>query len=228
MAGRGLGLIGAALNPPLIIVGGRVASAGDMLLCPLEASFNKQLDEAKIKLLTGGDKLQARFLYREYFEYFPSFKIWIAANDQPRVRATDGALWRRIRVIPFTKGYEKEDNDIAKKLLVELPGILAWAVEGARLWYANGLPDCGAVHTATNRWRESVDITKSFFQECCLIAQGENIPSVDMYGRFQKWCGDNGEKPISNREFYGRLIELNLTPGRSKASRFWREVKLIK
>ena len=75
--------------------------AGVRMVTAIEANFDRQLDEAKLKSMTGGEPITARFMRQNYFEFSPAFKLWLVANDMPRVRGTDTAFWRRVRVIPF-------------------------------------------------------------------------------------------------------------------------------
>jgi hypothetical protein len=110
------------------------------------------LAEALVKQLTGGDRVAARPLYREYFEFTPSFKLWLACNHRPVIRGTDIAVWRRIRLIPFdvTIPPAEQDRRLAERLRGELPGILAWALAGCLAWRKQGLGDAEAVSEATN------------------------------------------------------------------------------
>ncbi|TYL92730.1 hypothetical protein FXB40_23860 [Bradyrhizobium rifense] len=96
---------------------------GARMVTAIEANFNRHLDEAKIKAMTGGDKITARFMRQDFFEFTPKFKLWLVANDPPRVRGTDKALWRRIRVVPFNVEIPSAeiDKDLPNKLKQEWP-----------------------------------------------------------------------------------------------------------
>ena len=104
--------------------------AGARMVTAVEANFNRHLDEAKIKTMTGGEPIVARFMRQNLFKFDPEFKLWLVANDRPRVRGTDDAFWRRVRVIPLdiTIPSGERDPKLPEKLRVEWPGILAWAV----------------------------------------------------------------------------------------------------
>src|ERR1051325_9765283 len=96
----------------------------------------------------------------EFFTFIPEFKLWFVANDDPRVRSTDDALWRRIRVIPFDVVIPKAEVDpkLPAKLRAELPGILAWAVRGCLLWQRDRLKRMpAAVDAATGSYRKPAD-----------------------------------------------------------------------
>jgi putative DNA primase/helicase len=123
--------------------------AGARLVVSIEVDDGKTLAEGLLKLLTGGDTVAARFLYQETFEFVPRFKLWLAANDRPRVNADDAAMWRRILQIPFVHVIpEAERDDRVKLLLRSVPdvqsAILAWAVHGCLEWQRRGLavPQC--------------------------------------------------------------------------------------
>jgi putative DNA primase/helicase len=141
---------------------------GARMVSAIEANPNRQLDEALVKQITGGDRLAARFLYAEFFEFTPAFKLWFAANHPPRLRSTDDALWRRIYVLPFDVEIPKEriDSNLQAELRSELPGILAWAVRGCQRWRKIGLKPPQRVIDATRRYRKEVDHVKRFLQEC--------------------------------------------------------------
>ncbi|MGO9976814.1 MAG: phage/plasmid primase, P4 family [Solirubrobacteraceae bacterium] len=118
--------------------------AGARLVLGTEVDDGKQLAEGLVKQLTGGDTVTARFMYRDYFEFRPSFKLWLAANHRPRVNADDEAMWRRILQLPFTQVVPSERRDPElKRMLTTDPAvrsaILAWAVEGSIEWAARGL-----------------------------------------------------------------------------------------
>ena len=124
---------------------------GARMVTAIEANFNRHLDEAKIKAMTGGEPIVARFMRQNFFNFTPEFKLWMVANDRPRVRGTDTAFWRRVRVIPLTVkiAASERDPDLPTKLRAEWPGILAWAVRGCRKWQAEGLTQPTAVRSAT-------------------------------------------------------------------------------
>ena len=116
---------------------------GKRMVTAIELNVNRQLDEAKIKAMTGGEPITARHLYKNFSEFIPLFKLWFVANDRPHVRATDDAIWRRIRVIPLNVKIppDEVDPDLPNKLRAELPGVLSWAVRGALAWRKDGLAE---------------------------------------------------------------------------------------
>ena len=141
--------------------------AGARMVTASEANANRHLDEAKIKGMTGGEPITARFMRQNFFQFEPEFKLWFVANDRPRVRGTDEAFWRRVRVIPLTiKIPEAErDPDLPTKLRAEWPGIFAWAVRGCLKWQREGLGQPNVVASATKGWQEEMDHLKRLLAE---------------------------------------------------------------
>jgi putative DNA primase/helicase len=172
---------------------------GKRMVTAIEANFSRQLDEAKLKAMTGGEKITARFMRQEYFEFQPAFKLWFAANDRPRVRSTDAALWRRIRVVPFniTIPEDQIDKDLPAKLRHEWPGILAWAVRGCLAWQKDGLVVPDAVKGAGSDWARESDHVKRFVTETLISEVGKDVGAAALHDHYSRWCHRNGETPLS-------------------------------
>jgi putative DNA primase/helicase len=204
--------------------------AGARMVSAIESNPNTQLDEALIKQMTGGDRITARFLYAENFEYTPEFKLWFVANHPPRLRSTDDALWRRIHVLPFEVAIPKEqvDGNLLVELRTELPGILNWAVRGCRRWQRDGLQVPERVLAATKLYRKEVDHARKFRQECVESDDNAVTPSKILYDRYERWCSKNGERQVSKVALAKRLSEAGFVHTRLPGSgaRAWRGVKL--
>ena len=140
---------------------------GARMVTAIEANFNRHLDEARIKSMTGGEPITARFMRQNFFQFVPVLKLWLVANDRPRVRGTDEAFWRRVRVIPLTVEIPEaeRDPDLLTKLRAEWPGILAWAVRGCLKWQREGLGEPDVVRSATKGWQQEMDHLKRFVAE---------------------------------------------------------------
>ena len=163
---------------------------GARMVTAIEANFNRHLDEAKIKAMTGGEPITARFMRQNFFSFTPEFKLWLVANDRPRVRGTDAAFWRRMRVIPLNIKIpsSERDKDLPNKLRAEWPGILAWAVRGCRKWQREGLAQPAGVRSATKGWQKEMDHLKRFVTEELIIAPGLKISASQLFDRYTKWC----------------------------------------
>ncbi|MCL6612475.1 MAG: hypothetical protein K6T66_13120 [Peptococcaceae bacterium] len=203
---------------------------GARFVSSVEVEEGQRLAESLVKQMTGGDKLVARFLRAEFFEFKPEFKLWLATNHKPQIRGTDHAMWRRIRLIPFEVKIpkEKQDKNLPQKLLAELPGVLIWAIQGLKLWLAEGLEPPGEVEKATDAYRAEMDVLSQFFEEKCLIKGFCKASASDLYAAYCKWCDENGERAIKQRDFSARLIERGFLKSKSTGGRFfWAGIGLV-
>jgi len=202
------------------------------LVTAIEVGEGKRFAEELIKTLTGGDTVTARFLYREFFEFKPRFKVWLAANYKPEIRGTDFAIWRRIRLVPFTVTIPPEEQipDLAEQLKEELSGILNWALEGLRDWLANGLQPPPEVTEATEAYRAEMDIVGLFVQDACVTDPKAVTPSKTLYEAFREWCSENGYEPFGQTAFGRRLAAKGFAHGRAyiegRLRRCWFGIRL--
>ena len=183
---------------------------GARFVTAIEMEENKRLSEPLIKSVTGGDKLVTRFLYGEYFEYIPQFKVFLAVNHKPIIRDTTNSIWRRLFLIPFTNTFTEKERDktFATKLVkTELPGILAWAVQGFLMWDRAGLKPPEYVKTAGEQYREEMDSFATFFSECCIESEKGRVSNKMLRAKYDEWCKENGEFALSQRPFSQKLIE---------------------
>src|SRR5215471_21647987 len=185
--------------------------AGMRLVSAIETDAGKRLAASLMKQLTGGtDSIKARFLFEEYFEYRPQFKVFLASNHKPKANPTDDALWERVKVIPFTVHIPKPDRDkqLEAKLLEELPGILAWAVRGCLAWQkADSLGEPAVVIDATQQYREEMDTLTRFLDECCFVREDDyvKVQATRLASAYQLWCRRTGETPLTNTAFITAL-----------------------
>lgn len=205
------------------------ALAGARFVASSESGADKRLSETIIKALTGGDTISARFLFKEYFEFKPQFKVWMATNHKPVIRDTDLAIWRRVRLIPFTVTIpENERNpNLVRELRDEYPAILAWAVRGCLDWQRDGLGIPDEVSAATESYRNSMDIMEAFFEDCCLRGESYVTGATPIYARYSKWCEVNNERPMTQREFSLRLGEKGFRREHNRMGSQWHGIGLI-
>jgi putative DNA primase/helicase len=201
---------------------------GARFVAAVEAEAGQRLAEAKIKQLTGGDKIAARFLYAEHFEFTPQFKLWLATNRLPEVRGMDVGIWRRFRVLPFnvTIPEAERDGSLPDKLKAELPGILNWAIAGCLEWQKGGLRAPASVTDATKDYRDSMDLVMQFVEDCCLQEPGVEAAVAGLYDEYSSWCNANGELALSKKEFGIRLKSLGLDEVRTGKARKRRGIRL--
>lgn len=204
---------------------------GARLVTAAEAGQGRRLDEGLIKQLTGQDRVAARFLHQEFFEFVPQFKLWLAANHKPRIIGTDLAIWRRIKLIPFniTIAEEERDPKLPERLKEELSGILNWALEGCRAWQKAGLGTPEEVKAATGQYREEMDGLGEFIEERCTLRPDLRTTPAALYRAYTEWAQANGENPrsmLSKRTFGLCLSERGLLPGKSGSFRYWSGIAL--
>jgi putative DNA primase/helicase len=192
-----------------------------------ELPEGKKLDEPLIKDLTGGDTMKVRFLHKEFFYFKPQAKIWMFGNHKPTVTGTDEGIWSRVNLIPFEVVIPKDERDthLGEKLRTELPGILAWIVEGCRAWMAEGLNPPDKVRTATNEYRAEMDLLAQFIGECCIENENAVTSAAPLYKAYSDWAAHDG---VTKTEFGKRLKERGFKPDRgTKGQRTWRGIGLI-
>ena len=168
-----------------------------------EPNEGLRLDEGLVKQLTGGDKVTARQLYGKDFEFNPEFKLWLATNHKPVIRGTDDGIWRRLNLIPFNVQIpdEKVDKQLKYKLQREYVGILNWAVEGCLKWQREGLKRPAIVEAASKEYREEMDATALFINECCETGIGKTVKAKVFYEAYREWAGKNGQYMMSSSKF---------------------------
>lgn len=183
---------------------------GARLVTASEAPPNKPFDETVIKRLTGDDTIVARQLYEEFFEFKPQHKILIAANHKPIIKEQTLALWRRIRLVPFdvTIPRRQRDKMLPKKLRRELPGILAWAVEGALKWQKSGLGRPKAVEQATKSYRDENDLLGEFIDQRAVLDRDAWTSTVEIYQAFVEWWVDTRgpRTPPITMMYFSRML----------------------
>lgn len=181
--------------------------AGVRLVTSAEPDGNGSFSEATIKSVTGQDPITCAFKFQDEFSYIPQFKLWLAANHKPRIRGRDHAIWRRVRLIPFENIIpdDKQEKDLGHALAAELPGILAWAVDGCRRWQKDGLAPPEAVKVATDKYRAEQDTLAEFLEDCCNVAPGYDCPSTEIYAVYRGWSERDGEEPMS-KNLFGRML----------------------
>jgi len=203
---------------------------GSRFVASSETEEGRRLAESLIKDLTGQDTVTARFLWAELFEFTPTHKLWLSTNHKPEIRGTDNAIWRRIRLIPWsvTIPPAEQNKKLPATLRREIAGILAWIVRGCLEWRREGLQAPDEVRRATGQYRAEMDVLAGFLAECCELDTGHWEYAKDLYECYKRWCDENGERPEPQRKFGGRLGERGFQRDRggSRGAGIWRGVRL--
>ncbi len=201
---------------------------GKRFIASVEVDQGKRFAEVLLKQVTGGDPLKGRFMRKDFFQFWPTHKIFIAGNHKPIIRGTDGAIWRRIHLVPFTVTIpdDEQDKKLPEKLESEKRGILAWAVTGCIAWQRDGLGTPEDVKLATAQYRAGMDTIGRFLEECCEINPEAESTVKELYQAYTQWCQESGEKPTTKNEFSQLMEERGFEPGRTgKKGRYWKGLK---
>jgi putative DNA primase/helicase len=182
---------------------------GKRFVAAIETSEGARLDEARVKELTGGDTITARRMREDFWTFRPTHKLALVTNHKPTIRGTDHAIWRRLRLIPFTVCFpeDKQDKTLPEKLRAELPGILNWMLAGCAAWQIQGLADSPEVVAATEDYRSAEDRLGSFLEECCKLNREYRVRATELYGVYKGWCEANGEHFLTATAFTQALAE---------------------
>jgi len=188
-----------------------------------ETNESAQLNEARIKSLTGGDKVTARFLHKEWFEFVPKAKYWLAVNAKPQVADDSEGFWRRMRVIPFNQNFSKDkaDKDLLSTLKKEAPGILAWAVEGCLAWQREGLGVPQAIADATSSYKEESDEVGEFIEDLCIVQKDACVSATELWRCYHHWAFSTSRKPLERKVFSARLQAKQFHKKRFGHARDW-------
>jgi putative DNA primase/helicase len=165
------------------------------------------LAEAAVKQMSGGDTIPARFLFSEFTEFVPRFKIWLAANHRPTIKGGDHAIWRRIRLIPFnvTVAEEDQDKQLPNKLRHEFPGNLNWALKGCLQWQTQGLDPPLQVLQATQEYQADMDTIGQWIEECCVITNGASAKASALHVSYHAWAERTNNPPLNPTQLGIRL-----------------------
>jgi putative DNA primase/helicase len=180
---------------------------GSRLVLANETRSDQRFDDLTIKTLVSTERISARFLHNEFFDFWPTFKIWIRGNHKPAITDDSNGAWRRIRLVPFENSVPEEevDSELEEKLMAEKEGILAWMIEGVIKWKAEGLAPSSRIKAASNQYRNDCDILGEFIEDTCTIDPNAKISQSILWGQWQFWASQNGYRHGSKKTFTRRL-----------------------
>lgn len=190
--------------------------AGARFVCASETEEGKYWSEVRLKQLTGGDKIAARFMRQDLFEFTPQFKLTIIGNHVPLLNNANDAMRRRFRLAPFDHKPAVPDKDLESKLQEEWPGILRWAIDGCLDWQQHQLVWPAAVSTATADYFSEQDNIGQWLDECCIRKLDNGKDTVDSFknlmASWSAWARSREEQPGSAKRFSGRMRSHGLMP----------------
>lgn len=201
---------------------------GARLAVGSELPKGKTWDEATIKDLTGGDKMAARFMRQDFFEFDPQLTLMIAGNNMPSFRGVDEAIRARVVLVPFTVTIppERRDRHLADKLKAEAPQILQWAIEGALEWQRRGLDVPASVAKASAEYFDAEDIVGLFLGDETEPVVGAFTAAGDLHQRFGQWAQDQGLTPWTQHTLVKELRGRGFTDAKSNGRRGLKGLRL--
>jgi len=177
------------------------------LVSAVETEEGRHWAESRIKALTGGDTIAARFMRQDYFEFAPQFKLVIAGNHKPGLKSVDEAIRRRFHLLPFSVTIPATERDprLRDKLKAEWSGILAWLIEGCLQWQRYGLVAPGVVTDFTAAYLEAEDTISGWIEECCSCQPDAWSPSAILFACWKAWTEKTGEQTGTAKRFAQKL-----------------------
>jgi putative DNA primase/helicase len=199
---------------------------GRRLVTSQETERGRRWAEAKIKTLTGGDPISARFMRPDFFEYTPAFKLVIAGNHKPALSGVDEAIRRRFHLVPFTVTIAEPDRELPEKLRAEWPGILAWMIEGCLSWLANGLNPPDPVTAATATYLNEEDSLAQWIEECCITGKEQWGTGALLWQSWKGWTEANKEPPGTRKAFAEAIAAHGYAKDKSQGVRGYKGIDL--
>jgi putative DNA primase/helicase len=182
---------------------------GYRLVVAQETEKGRRWDETKIKTMTGGDKMTARFMRCDFFDFVPKFKLWIVGNHKPRLDNVDEAMRRRMLLVPFTVQIPPEERDTElPKLRAEWPAILQWAIDGCMEWQRIGLAPPKIVTDATDEYFDDQDIIKQWLEDCTQDGGPYAFTTTgELFTSWREWCVERNLAPGTGNAFSDALAD---------------------
>lgn len=206
---------------------GLASLRGRRIAISSEIDESAQWSESRIKSLTGDATISARFMRQDFFTFDITHKHLIAGNFKPRLQGDDSAMARRMILVPFNERFEgaRRDKDLLKKLQAEGPGILAWMIEGAKLWSESGLQVPARVLQASHDYLAENDDLSLWFEECCVIDRQSTVRASACYVSFSRFTQQSGERPPTQKAF-GQRLARRFNKGRDREGVFYTGFRL--
>lgn len=203
---------------------------GSRLVLVHETRRGASFDASKVKLLTGGDKLTARHMREDYFQFSPSHTLIMLSNYKPSADSSDAALWRRVQLVPFNVVIPEDKRDplLAEALRAEAPGVLRWLVEGALAWQRTRLAAPAVVREQTESYRASEDVIGQFLEERTARLPQASVKAGELYSAYKAWCEATGQRVARGNELAEELKGRGFESTRNASGRLYRGLGLVR
>lgn len=202
---------------------------GARMVIATETEAGRPWAEARIKAITGGDRIAVRQLYREFFETVPGYKLLIAGNHRPRLSGGGAGMVRRLHLVPFDTVIPEQERDgqLREKLLAERDGILGWMLEGCRAWQDGGLRPPQRVRDAVAGYFDAEDFVVEWIDEDCVRGTNFHATTAELYASWRRRADSLGLDPKSARDLGERLRALGFEPVRTGKARGWKGLRPV-
>ena len=204
------------------------ALAGSRYVAINELQAGSRLDEQIVKLLAGREKIAARFLNKEYFEFQPTFTPWLRTNHKPIITGDDDGIWRRLVVLPFRHKFEEHEKDpkLEEKLWAERDGILSWMISGAKMYLQNGLKLSPRIKSENSTYRKDSDLIGEFLADDTIVNSNGRVLQSFLFERWRVWCKHNECQGGSKKLFTQSLSSRGIRDMKSGDSRYYLGLEL--
>lgn len=202
---------------------------GARLVTASETEEGRAWAEARIKQMTGGDRITARFMRQDFFTFIPTFKLTIVGNHKPVLHNVDDAARRRFNIVPFTRKPARPDPQLEEKLKAEYPTILRWMIDGCLDWQKHRLVRPASVVEATDEYFSAQDLFAQWLQDDCDAEPGNSAKLENSTTLFQSWrsyAERAGESAGSQKAFAENLKRRGFEHFRSYVGRGFKGIRL--
>lgn len=201
---------------------------GVRLASTTETDKRRKLAVATVKRLTGGDKIRARRMRQDFFEFDPTHTLILVTNKLPEVAGDDPAIWRRIRVVPFDVVVpdDREDTHLGEKLRLEMTYVLQWAFNGYRQWNEQGLMAPAAVQVRTQTYKTENDTVGRWITECTQRTPHATRANM-LWENYREWCRESAEHEVHQREFANALQHNGYRKFRNNSGNYYEGISLL-
>lgn len=230
-----LGDYAATTDPGLLIDRGHEAHPtgqadlfGRRVAFTHETDDRRRLAEGTVKRLTGGDKVKARRMREDFWEFEPSHSLFMVTNHRPTVQGDDEGIWRRLLLVPFTERIPpaEQNPDLGAELAAEADGILSWLVRGHAEWRRTGLAAPETVTSATKEYRQDEDSLARFLEQRCVVHPTASVRSSPLYAEWSSWCTAEGVPPGTQTALGRALANRGFENAKSQGTKVWRGIGL--
>lgn len=199
------------------------ALAGARYVSINELQAGDRLDEQVVKAIAGREPISARFMYRDFFQFLPSFTPWLRTNHKPIITGEDDGIWRRLVMLKFGRRFTQAEQDphLEKMLLAERNGILHWMITGAQGYLADGIKPSKSMQAELRTYRQDSDLLGEFLADKTRSDPSAQVLQQLLFSRYSHWCTESCVRPISKKQFTQRLVERGFLDKKSGSNRYY-------